>query len=377
MSSFKVINSEKNDFISNNQTSTEQANWCGRTFNFGTVSCLIGIILIIVGIAMLVLKAYLNVDLLYAGVSAALPGTMMFTIGSLMHCLLIKDAASTNKATKNKEIHPVQPTKECALLSDEIDTRAFFESKGIFGLPQELIDELTIWRRYRASENWDIELDAGFILHGAPGTGKTAISKCVAELLGGTYYERKCSDLMSQHVGGTEDNISALFNIPKDEFRVITIDEISGFLQKRRGTLYSLWQDGFTNHFLANVQGMGQTKPNFIVIGTTNEFDALDPALVRTGRLGQHYKIENPNKEARQQIFHYHLTKLQTDLLNNVESFADATEGFSGAEIVIGVVGAAKKAALLAKRPVQVNDFLNKIAAIKADADKAKANSDN
>jgi SpoVK/Ycf46/Vps4 family AAA+-type ATPase len=73
-------------------------------------------------------------------------------------------------------------------------------------------------------------------------------------------------------------------------------------------------------------------------IGATNvPIDALDPALVRPGRLGRHIWFRTPTKEDRQDIFDLYLTKVahapELDTAERRDELARMTNGYSPAMI--------------------------------------------
>ena len=48
------------------------------------------------------------------------------------------------------------------------------------------------------------------LMHGPPGTGKTALVGCAARTLAGPLIVKRASDLMRQHVGETGQHIAAI-----------------------------------------------------------------------------------------------------------------------------------------------------------------------
>ncbi|HEY4832546.1 MAG TPA: ATP-binding protein [Waddliaceae bacterium] len=349
----------------------EQKKWCGRSIcGIDTFSWLFGIALIATGVVLFVLNSFHTYDFFLAGTTTSGLGGGVFFLGLITHCCL-SDRCCTSPQTE-------EPAKKTALqpattvpkipppLPMDIETRAFFESKGIFGLPQSLIDELTIWRKYRTTENVNLIFGAGFILYGPPGTGKTTIAVHIAELLGGEYSEQQCESLLGPYVGVTGKNITDLFNVPENAFRVIVIDEISGLLSARSvGRPESNHHDRTLNHFLGVVSGRGATAPKYILIGTTNEIDKLDDAVVREGRLGKKFEITNPDAIARSQIFTHHLNKLalskDEDWGNFPATLSAATDQLSCASIV-GIVQNAQRKGILASRDLLQQDFIDVLA---------------
>lgn len=77
------------------------------------------------------------------------------------------------------------------------------------------------------------------------------------------------------------------------------------------------------------------------VIATANNIEALPPELLRKGRFDEIFFVDLPNRDVRKAIFSIHLKKRG----HNPEAFdlnalADASEGYSGAEIEQAVIAA-------------------------------------
>ena len=78
-----------------------------------------------------------------------------------------------------------------------------------------------------------------------------------------------------------------------------------------------------------------KTSPVFVV-ATANNINQLPPELLRKGRFDEIFFVDLPSKEERKNIFTIHLNKKgQNPIKNNypMESLANNTEGFNGAEI--------------------------------------------
>lgn len=83
-----------------------------------------------------------------------------------------------------------------------------------------------------------------------------------------------------------------------------------------------------------------KTKPVF-VIATANSVSELPPELLRKGRFDEIFFVDLPNREERSEIFTIHLRKRnRSPAAFDLEALADASEGFSGAEIEQAVIDA-------------------------------------
>jgi cell division protease FtsH len=75
-------------------------------------------------------------------------------------------------------------------------------------------------------------------------------------------------------------------------------------------------------------------KYRILHIFATNMPDALDPAMLRPGRVDRSYKVSYPQKEGRTATFDYYLAKVSNDLARQeVDKLATITPYFSGASI--------------------------------------------
>jgi len=322
-----------------------------KTCTIERSSILFGVALIVTGIVLGALGSQLPQFSLLGGITTAVGG-VVFMSASCIYCGIKLRGLGDKKKTP-----PTPPSSPPIPLT--ISTEAFFASKGVFGLPKDLIRTLDLWRRYRLG-GIKLQLNPGFILHGPPGTGKTTIALHIAELLGAEFVEKAPGDLKNKFLGGSEELINEIFEVPKGHFRVILLDEISGVLGKRTDDLNKA-NDQRVEHFLAKLKPTDQQMP-YLFIGTTNRYKELDPAVVRKGRLGGCFEIGLPNEEARRQIIRHALDKLEGEFEENsnredlVESLVRATENSSCAEIV-DYLNHLREEATIEGRQLKPSDF--------------------
>jgi SpoVK/Ycf46/Vps4 family AAA+-type ATPase len=86
---------------------------------------------------------------------------------------------------------------------------------------------------------------------------------------------------------------------------------------------------------------MAEKKSQVFVVATANDISALPPELVRKGRFDEIFFVDLPDTSVRASIFSIHLANREQNLKDfDVQTLADATVGFSGAEIEQAVVAA-------------------------------------
>ena len=112
-------------------------------------------------------------------------------------------------------------------------------------------------------------------LYGVSGTGKSAYGEYLAKMLEMPVVKKKCSDLLSMWVGGTEKNISAAFQEGREMQAVLIFDEADSFLQDRSHAMRS-WEVTQVNEMLTQMESYP-----YPFVCTTNLMDSLDKASLR------------------------------------------------------------------------------------------------
>ncbi|MDQ6950214.1 MAG: ATP-binding protein [Mariprofundales bacterium] len=111
--------------------------------------------------------------------------------------------------------------------------------------------------------------------YGPPGTGKTALGRHIAETIDHPLIIKRASDIISMWVGGTEENIAAMFKQAKDEGGVLLLDEADSFLRDRRNANHT-WEVSQVNELLVQMENF-----DGLFICSTNLMDNLDQASLR------------------------------------------------------------------------------------------------
>ena len=76
-----------------------------------------------------------------------------------------------------------------------------------------------------------------------------------------------------------------------------------------------------------------QSRGKVVVIGATNRVDAIDPALRRPGRFDREIEIGVPDRASRLEILQIHTRGMPLEKTVNLETLADKTHGFVGADL--------------------------------------------
>lgn len=196
-------------------------------------------------------------------------------------------------------------------------------------------------------ERFGMQASRGVLFYGPPGCGKTLMAKAIANECGANFISVKGPELLNMWFGGSEANVRNLFDKARAASPcILFFDEMDSIARSRGGGAgggSSDTSDRVINQILSEIDGMGSGKTLFI-IGATNRPDILDPGIMRPGRLDQLIYIPLPDRASRVSIFKANLRKSPIADDVSLEQLADATDGFSGADITEICQRAAKNA---------------------------------
>lgn len=177
-----------------------------------------------------------------------------------------------------------------------------------------------------------IEPPKGVLLFGPPGTGKTLIAKAVANESGANFFSIAGPEIMSKYYGESEQRLREIFEeAQKAAPSIIFIDEIDSIAPKR-GEVSGEVERRVVAQLLAMMDGLKE-RGQVVVIGATNREEAIDPALRRPGRFDREIEIGVPDRSGRVEILQIHTRNMPIAGDVSLESLADRTHGFVGADV--------------------------------------------
>jgi cell division protease FtsH len=220
-------------------------------------------------------------------------------------------------------------------------------------------------RDFRAGRiSWSA-VDRGLLLSGPPGCGKTLFARalaatCEVELVIGGYGEWHGSG--SAHQGDLLKAMKKTFKKAHDAApSILFIDEVDSFQNRGMITHHFVeWDIQIVNALLAEVDGVGG-REGVILVAACNHPEKLDLALVRSGRLDRHIRIDLPSRAALAEILREHLGIDLAD--EDLSGAALAAIGSTGADIERLVRGARRRARS-AGRDMLMPDLLAEIGGV-------------
>ncbi len=217
-------------------------------------------------------------------------------------------------------------------VSIEIPKITWDDIGGLEEIHKELKETLLPEEEKKDFERLGISPGKGVLLYGPPGTGKTLIAKAVANESGANFILVNGPELVSKWVGESELGIRKIFRRAKQMApSIIFFDEIDSIAPKRNGEC-NTWDDRMVAQLLTSLDGVEQLN-HVLVMAATNRPDMLDPALLRPGRIDRMILVGNPNLSGRLSILKVHTKNMPIGQDVDLETIADRTEGFVGADL--------------------------------------------
>lgn len=207
----------------------------------------------------------------------------------------------------------------------------------------------------------------GGVLYGPPGTGKTLLARALAREAGVPFFAISGSDFHMMFVGVGGKKADVLFEQAiRAAPSIIFIDELDSAAPRR--DMLSPFEGGserksLVNKLLSLMDRIEKEDLPVFVLGSTNMLETIDKALLREGRIDIKIEIPLPMEvESRKAIFGVHTSRPSPKPLADdvdMQTLAEMTVGFSGAQIATLVNMAAIQAGLSGRENITQQDFLN------------------
>ena len=250
------------------------------------------------------------------------------------------DAAALADVTVGKtDFEAAHAAVEPSAMREYVAEQPTTDFSDVGGLPaaKEKLERAVTWPLTYGPlfEAANADPPTGILLHGPPGTGKTLLARAIAGESGVNFIQVAGPELLDRYVGESEKAVRDLFDRARQAApAIIFFDEINAIAADRDGA----GGDGsgvgerVVSQLLTELD-RASDNPNLVVLAATNRRNALDPALLRPGRLETHIEVPEPDRDARRKIFDVHTREKPLVDGVDLDTLSDETDGYSGAEI--------------------------------------------
>jgi len=216
------------------------------------------------------------------------------------------------------------------------------EMAGLHNLKQWLAARAATFHDPRAAEEFGLTPPRGLLLLGVQGCGKSLCAKAVAHAWSLPLLRLDTARIYNKYLGETERNLQKAMALAQRLAPIVLwIDEIEKVFGPTRGE-----DSGASQRVLgAFLTWLQEKRASVFVIATSNDVSNLPPELLRKGRFDEIFFVDLPDAGSRAEILALHLSRRKRDPNGyDLTTLAEATEGFSGAELEQCVVAALYKA---------------------------------
>ena len=218
-------------------------------------------------------------------------------------------------------------------------------------------------------EDYGIEIPHFIVFHGPPGCGKTMLAQAIAAQTGCEMYSFDLSKIGSSFVNETTRNVGKAMEFVEKQAKkskipvILFMDEMDSVLAKRLNDSSGGTREDnkMVNALLTSISNA--KDKNIMIIGATNMFDIIDPAVKRRVDLSAYIGL--PNKDEINELLKMQLSKIKKaqTLANDDEKLKELSKellGYSPSNIV-NIIKAASKIAYKAQRELIKQDISDAI----------------
>ncbi len=266
-------------------------------------------------------------------------------------------------------------SKAKVYVPDDESKITFDDVAGVDEAKDELTEIVDFLKKPERYTDIGARIPKGVLLVGPPGTGKTLLSKAVAGEAEVPFFIISGSEFVELFVGAGAARVRDLFEQAKKKAPcIIFIDELDAIGKSRSGSMGVVGgndeREQTLNQLLTEMDGFTASDKPVIVLAATNQPEVLDAALLRPGRFDRQVLVDRPDLIGRKTILEIYTKKVKLANEIDLDSIAQATSGFAGADLANMVNEAALLAARGNRKSVEQQDLSEAIERVVAGLEK-------
>ena len=211
----------------------------------------------------------------------------------------------------------------------------FSDVAGLDELKEDMLKTVDILKNPDKYKKLGIKAPTGIMLEGPPGNGKTLFARALAGEANINFIATKATDFQSAMMSVGPAKVKMLFRkARKNKPCIVFIDEFDGIGEKRNyaGSGIDKENNRMITALLNEMDGFNQSE-GVLVIGATNSYKSLDPALIRAGRFDKKYVIPNPDSDIRKKLIELYTKNKSLDDDIKVEKIVSNFSGMCSSQI--------------------------------------------
>jgi transitional endoplasmic reticulum ATPase len=157
-------------------------------------------------------------------------------------------------------------------------------------------------------KKWGTQPPNGVLLYGPPGTGKTLLAMALAREAEAVFFHVRVTNVVTKWYADSFDVLQEVFTQVKESGRcVLFLDEIDDLIFDRAAPEEMRHASRrLVNSVGEQLDDIGRSG-DILAVASTNRPDAVDPTLIRAGRLDQLIEVPLPETEGKREILRIHM----------------------------------------------------------------------
>ncbi len=159
---------------------------------------------------------------------------------------------------------------------------------------------------------WGTQPPNGVLLYGPPGTGKTLLAMALAREAEAVFFHVRVTNVVTKWYADSFDVLQEVFAQVKESGRsILFLDEIDDFIFDRAAPEEMRHASRrLVNSVAEQLDDIGRSG-DILAVASTNRPDAVDPTLIRPGRLDQLIEVPLPETDGKREILRIHMARAE------------------------------------------------------------------
>jgi transitional endoplasmic reticulum ATPase len=189
---------------------------------------------------------------------------------------------------------------------------AFEDIGGLARAKQEIAGLVFALKRPELHKKWGTQPPTGVLLYGPPGTGKTLLAKALAREAEAVLLHVRLTNVVTKWYADSMDVLQEVFTQVKDSGRcILLLDEIDSLVFDRAAPEEMRTASRrLVNSVAENLDDFGRAG-NILAVASTHRPDAVDPALIRPGRIDRLVEVPLPESAEKREILQIHIAQAE------------------------------------------------------------------
>jgi ATP-dependent 26S proteasome regulatory subunit len=191
-------------------------------------------------------------------------------------------------------------------------TVSFADIGGLARAKQEIAGLVFALKSPDLHKKWGTQPPNGVLLYGPPGTGKTLLAMALAREAEAALFHVRLTNVVAKWYADSFDVLQEVFGQVKESDRcILFLDEIDDLVfdravpeEMRRASRR------LVNSVAEQLDDIGRSG-DILVVASTNRPDAVDPILIRPGRLDQLIEVPLPETDEKRAVLRIHMGKAE------------------------------------------------------------------